>query len=46
MNKFLKLSLKALALPIFIIRVIYGALIRYIPLCFLLVFSLPGTTEA
>ena len=46
MNKFLKLSLRALALPIFIIRVIYGALIRYIPSCFLLVFSLPETTEA
>ena len=46
MNKFLKLSLKALTLPIFIIRVIYGALIRYIPSCFLLVFSLPETTEA
>lgn len=40
MNKFLKLSLKALALPIFIIRVIYGALIRLLPSVLLLVFYL------
>lgn len=45
MNKFFRMTLKALALPIFVIRVINGALIRYIPSMFLLFYYLSGNSE-
>lgn len=45
MNKFFKMSLKALTLPMFVIRVINGALIRYIPSIFMLHFYILGEPE-
>lgn len=45
MNRFLAMSCKAAALPLFFLRVINGALIRLIPSIYLLVFYETGATE-
>ena len=45
MNRFLTMSCKAAALPLFFLRVINGALIRLIPSIYLLVFYETGATE-
>ena len=45
MNKFFKMSLKALALPMFVIRVINGALIRFIPAMLMLIYYISAEPD-